>query len=56
MTTLNMNNNPLLNHRNCEVNMLTIEDEYYLEGTIMPMWNTEEIATTSPSQPFIRYS
>ncbi|KAM3202378.1 hypothetical protein P3L10_030002 [Capsicum annuum] len=33
--------------------MITLEEEYDLEETIMPTWNSEEITTASPSQPFI---
>ncbi|KAM3286065.1 hypothetical protein P3S67_024864 [Capsicum chacoense] len=47
--TPNVNNNPLPNHANREVNMISLEEEYDLEKTIMPIWSVEEIATASSS-------
>ncbi|XP_055803394.1 uncharacterized protein LOC129872427 [Solanum dulcamara] len=52
-TPPNVNNNPLLNHENREVNMISLEEEYNLGETIAPVWNAEEVATASPVQPII---
>ncbi|XP_055800430.1 uncharacterized protein LOC129869872 [Solanum dulcamara] len=52
-TPPNVNNNPLPNHENREVNMISLEEEYNLGETITPVWNAEEAATASPVQPII---
>ncbi|PHU17842.1 hypothetical protein BC332_13537 [Capsicum chinense] len=41
------------NHGNQKDNMITLEDEYDFEETIVPTWSVEKIATVSPTQPFI---
>ncbi|MCD7459259.1 hypothetical protein HAX54_040459 [Datura stramonium] len=36
----NVNNNPPPNHRNQRVNMVTLDEEYDMRGTIVPVGNT----------------
>ncbi|MCD9643935.1 hypothetical protein HAX54_031827, partial [Datura stramonium] len=49
----NVNNNPLPNHGNQGVYMVTLDEEYDMRGTIVPVGNTEVVVTTSPVAPFI---
>ncbi|XP_060216873.1 uncharacterized protein LOC132644302 [Lycium barbarum] len=49
----NVNNNSLPNHGNRAVNMISFDEEYDLEGTIMPVGNTEAFFVTSPTAPII---
>lgn len=44
-----MNNNTLLNHENQEVNMITLEEEYDLDGAVMTIWNTEKVVIIYPT-------
>ncbi|XP_060212073.1 uncharacterized protein LOC132639649 [Lycium barbarum] len=49
----NVNNNPLPNHGNRAVNMISFDEEYDLEGTIVSVGNTEAFVATSPTAPII---
>ncbi|XP_059289021.1 uncharacterized protein LOC132042521 [Lycium ferocissimum] len=45
----NINNNPLPNHGDANVNMITIDEDYNLEGTIVPVKKEKKVE----SSPFI---
>lgn len=49
----NMNHNPLLYHKNQWVNMITLEEDYDLIGTIVTIGNTDAAGTILQTAPFI---
>ncbi|MCD7465785.1 hypothetical protein HAX54_001943 [Datura stramonium] len=49
----NVNNSPLPNHENQGINMITLNEEYDMRGTIVLVGNTKAVAATSSVAPFI---
>ncbi|KAJ8562448.1 hypothetical protein K7X08_011739 [Anisodus acutangulus] len=49
----NVNNNPLPNHDNANINMITVDEENSLEGTIVPVRTEERVESSALITPII---
>ncbi|KAJ8562528.1 hypothetical protein K7X08_011819 [Anisodus acutangulus] len=49
----NVNDNPLPDHDNANVNMITVDDEHNLEGTIVPVQRKEKVKSSASITPMI---
>ncbi|KAJ8532930.1 hypothetical protein K7X08_015819 [Anisodus acutangulus] len=49
----NVNNNPLPNHDNANINMITVDEENSLEGTIVPIRTEERVESSALITPII---
>ncbi|KAJ8538023.1 hypothetical protein K7X08_014563 [Anisodus acutangulus] len=51
--SFNVNNNPLPNHDDANVNMITVDEDHNLEGTIVPVQRKEKVESSTFITPMI---